>query len=100
MDDDTRSELRNTVEETVKTIHPGSDDDPHRVELANYVTLGEVEVHFSAYLGDSGLVIEGQDLGELVEQLFDDTDYEYWVYVAWDDVSRVEALLRTELQAQ
>lgn len=100
MDDDRRSSLRKTVGETIKTVHSGSDEYPHRVELANYVTPGEVEVHLSAYLGESGLVIAGQDFGELVERLFHDTDYEYWVYVDWDDVPRVDTLLRTELEAE
>lgn len=77
MDDDTRSNLRNTVEETIKTVHPGSADYPHRVELVNNVTPGRVEVHLSAYLGESGLVIAGQDFGELVQRLFGDTDYGY-----------------------
>lgn len=99
MGDDSGAHLRRIVEETIKTIHPGSAEYPHRVELANYVTPAEVEVHLWAYLGESGLVVAGQDFGELVERLHHDTDYEYWVSVDWDDVPRVEALLRTELQA-
>ncbi|TDI56541.1 MAG: hypothetical protein E2O96_02720 [Acidobacteria bacterium] len=63
----------------------------------NYVTPGRVEVHLHAALTESGLVLEGQDLGDLVKQLFGDSDYEYWVTVGWQDVARVEGLLTSEL---
>lgn len=34
-----------------------------------------------ASIDESGLVIEGHDMGPLVEQIFGDSDYEYWYRV-------------------
>lgn len=89
--------LKQAVSNALEKTHKGSADYPFRVELANYVTPGRVEVHLHAALTESGLVLEGQDLGDLVKQLFGDSDYEYWVTVGWQDVARVEGLLTSEL---
>lgn len=43
-----------------------------------------------AYVEDTGdLVLEGYDLGDLVEKWWGDADYEYWRRIEKDDVARV-----------
>lgn len=42
----------------------------------------EISVHLVAKIGDDGrLVLEGYDAGSMVEALWGDSDYEYWLTV-------------------
>lgn len=53
-------------------------------------TIGDERHRLDAVLGAAGdLVLEGQDLGRSVEEIFGDSDFEYWRTVAAAHVPRV-----------
>ncbi len=50
------------------------------IELARQ--QGTTSRHVRLYMrDDGGIMFEGQDLGPSVEEVFGDSDYEYWVHV-------------------
>ena len=61
----------------------------------NEIKLREMEIrggksYLDAVIRENGdLVLSGQDLGEFVEQVWGDWDYEYWVTVNSDDKDSV-----------
>ena len=50
-----------------------------------------VEVHVRASIEDGGLTLSGQDLGPYVEEVWGDSDYEYWYHL---DKESTEKLLK------
>jgi hypothetical protein len=53
------------------------------------------------FLDNGTLRIEGQDIGPSVERLQGDSDYEYWMEIAADDIGRlVPALLKETFNAE
>ena len=51
---------------------------------------GETSVNIQVRINDEGdLVFEGQDLGKLPEEIFKDSDYEYWLTVKASEKDRV-----------
>ena len=40
--------------------------------------LEQVSIHVEASIGDGKLTISGQDIGPVVEEIFGDSDYEYF----------------------
>ena len=48
------------------------------------------------FLDNGALRIEGYELGPSVETLFGDSDYEYWIEIAADDLPRFTQILLRE----
>jgi hypothetical protein len=51
------------------------------VDLLSRIYPSGIHVRLTAWTDFKGLVLEGQDTGEQVEQIWGDSDYEYWVSV-------------------
>jgi hypothetical protein len=61
------------------------DDDGRSVILVS--ERGANSRRVTASMSDNGLVISGQDMGPLVEMIFNDDDYEFWYTVPTDQLS-------------
>ena len=83
--------------DALQHVDKGANEYPFRVVLTSFMTPSGIQVNLRARLDESGLVIAGQDIGELVRKLFGDLDHEYWLTVGWGHVGQVEDLLRSEL---
>lgn len=46
-------------------------------------------MRLAAWTDSKGLVLEGQDMGEQVERIWGDSDYEYWLSVERKHLDRV-----------
>lgn len=49
------------------------------------------------FLDNGALRLEGYDLGPSVERLLGDSDYEYWIEIAADDLTRFTQILLREV---
>jgi hypothetical protein len=71
-------------------------EEPLRVKLVEY--RGSTSVFIDAKIDEEGkFVVSGQDIGELPEQHFGDSDYEYWVVVPKAEKDRVLLALMEKL---
>jgi hypothetical protein len=48
-----------------------------------------INIYIEAYFDDGKLVIEGQDIGETVEEVWGDSDYEYSVTVHSNEIIKL-----------
>ncbi|MBI4287678.1 MAG: hypothetical protein HY671_04515, partial [Chloroflexi bacterium] len=65
-----------------------------RIKITLYEEIGETSRFVSAGINDNGdLVISGQDVGKNIQELFGDSDYEYWVTVLSEHKKRVLEVL-------
>jgi hypothetical protein len=72
------------------------EEKPLRVRLVEY--RGSTSVFIDAKIDEEGkFVVSGQDIGELPEQHFGDSDYEYWVVVSKNEKDRVLLALMEKL---
>ena len=75
-------------------------DTPLRADLGSR-RYPQAVSHLSAEIRESGdLVLEGQDLGPLVDSVWGDSDYEYWVTVPAPHLNDLVRRLIKELNAQ
>lgn len=62
-------------------------------ERQEIVLLGDsgptVRTHLRAWIAESGLILEGQDLGPAVASMLGDSDYEYWLSVDREHFDRL-----------
>jgi len=57
----------------------------------------DITISIHAHISpDGGLRLEGDDVGKRVEELFGDSDYEYWVDVPASEIGRLLLLLLKE----
>lgn len=71
-------------------------EDPLRVKLVEY--RGSTSVFIDAEIDEEGkFVISGQDIGDLPEEHFGDSDYEYVVVVPEDQKDKVLLALMEKL---
>ncbi|MFW9845631.1 MAG: hypothetical protein ACFFD6_02700 [Candidatus Thorarchaeota archaeon] len=69
-----------------------------RVKLVEH--RGSTSIFIDAEIDKEGrLVLSGQDIGELPEKHFGDSDYEYWVIVPRDQKDRILLSLMEKLYA-
>jgi hypothetical protein len=66
-----------------------------RITLFQYNTT-EISINIEAYFVGDKLVIEGYDIGKRVEEAFGDSDYEYSVTVAGDEVKKLYYLMQVK----
>lgn len=71
----------------------------YQVSLSRWSTLS-ISSHLRAWTDEKGLVIEGQDLGPGVEQIWGDSDYEYWLTVDRKHFGRVIRALAAKSDAE
>ena len=65
-----------------------------RIQITLLEEKGEISRFVSAEINDNGdLVISGQDVGKRLEELFGDSDYEYWLTVLCQHKKRVLEVL-------
>ncbi len=77
------------------------DDDPEFSVPLLRIDTSRVKVILDATIQrDGSLVLDGQDLGPLVHEMWDDGDYEYWLTVQAADLDRVGAALLEERYPQ
>ena len=55
-----------------------------------------ISIYIEAYFDDEKLIIDGQDLGKLVEEWWGDSDYEYSVIVPSDEVIKLYSLMKVK----
>ena len=71
-------------------------EEPLSAKLVEY--RGSTSVFIDAKIDDDGkFVLSGQDIGDLPEQHFGDSDYEYWVVVPKDQKDRILLALMEKL---
>jgi hypothetical protein len=81
-------------------IYSHEQNAPLRTTLSSR-TYPQAVTHLRAEIQPHGdLVIEGQDFGPLVESVWGDTDYEYWVTVPGSQLRRLVEGLEEELRVQ
>ena len=65
-------------------------EDMFRVTLSEYETEDGESHRLVAYIDAGGtLVLEGQDIGKSVEEVWGDSDYEYWRRVRKEHLNRL-----------
>ena len=78
----------------------GQDDDPPFTGEEIFRQEGE---HFRSIVvrmtRDGGLEVEAQDMGKLVEEVWGDSDYEFWVKVPPEAVPRLAMALVKKIYA-
>lgn len=55
-----------------------------------------ISIYIDAYFDDGKLIIEGQDIGKTVEEVWGDSDYEYSVTIPSNEVIKLYALFQVK----
>jgi hypothetical protein len=75
---------------------------PRKIPMGDSITIARLErpditISIHAQLrADGGLRLEGDDVGQRVQEIWGDSDYEYWVDVPASEIGRLVLLLLKE----